>query len=415
MTSSSGDSGSQPPRAALLGKRPLLVFLGAAVVQVGFLYGISRLGSPSRYLGIPGAGAALFGVLAAILAGPLVGAAVALVGGVAFLAFITDFAQTVTIPTVVASVALWTLAALAAGLGAEAVRRRGLTREALLAEALTNAVSARRGIERIIEALAPAFYRVKDRRDLPKLICQAAKDTFSSLSCSIYRAAPDSLVLLDRVPETELLEPGVPLAPEDSRGLREALRSRTPTFQPDAAEEERSAPGKALAARLGIRSSLRVPIHLSEQSAYLLVLDWDQPRTSIDPTLVALARRFSDQAALALERAEVEALHTRLEEGLLARAHNPYPRLNTAFRYGAGDQRLGVGGDFVDYLPDQTGGLSFVIGDVSGHGPDAAALGAALRSGWRVLALAGVGLGEMLDHLNVLLFSERTCPIFRRT
>ena len=78
---------------------------------------MSRLGSPSRYLGIPGAAAALFGVVAAILAGPLVGVGTALVGGVAFLAFITDFAQNVTVPTIVASVALWTLAALVAGWG----------------------------------------------------------------------------------------------------------------------------------------------------------------------------------------------------------------------------------------------------------------------------------------------------------
>ena len=37
-----------------------------------------------------------------------------------------------------------------------------------------------------------------------------------------------------------------------------------------------------------------------------------------------------------------------------------------------------------------------LVGDVVGHGPDAAALAARLRSAWRALALAG------LDHIAIL-------------
>ena len=55
----------------------------------------------------------------------------------------------------------------------------------------------------------------------------------------------------------------------------------------------------------------------------------------------------------------------------------------------AGEGRLGIGGDFVDYVVHDDHGVSFVIGDVSGHGPEAEALGATLRSGWRALAAAG--------------------------
>jgi len=45
-----------------------------------------------------------------------------------------------------------------------------------------------------------------------------------------------------------------------------------------------------------------------------------------------------------------------------------------------------VGGDFFDAIALPTGGLGYIIGDVSGHGPRAAAFGAALRSGWKALA-----------------------------
>jgi hypothetical protein len=81
--------------------------------------------------------------------------------------------------------------------------------------------------------------------------------------------------------------------------------------------------------------------------------------------------------------------------------------LDISIRYLAGEGRLGIGGDFVDYVVHDDQGVSFVIGDVSGHGPDAAALGATLRSGWRALATAGVPLRQTLDSLDKVLFSER--------
>ena len=45
-----------------------------------------------------------------------------------------------------------------------------------------------------------------------------------------------------------------------------------------------------------------------------------------------------------------------------------------------------LGGDFLDALNLPDGSLGFIVGDVCGHGPDAAALGAALRAGWKTIA-----------------------------
>jgi hypothetical protein len=55
-------------------------------------------------------------------------------------------------------------------------------------------------------------------------------------------------------------------------------------------------------------------------------------------------------------------------------------------RYVPGEERLLLGGDFLDALSLPDGSLGFIVGDVCGHGADAAALGAALRAGWRTIA-----------------------------
>ena len=48
-----------------------------------------------------------------------------------------------------------------------------------------------------------------------------------------------------------------------------------------------------------------------------------------------------------------------------------------------------------------------VIGDVTGHGPDQAAVGVALRIAWRTLVLAGRPDAETLQLLNQILLHER--------
>jgi serine phosphatase RsbU (regulator of sigma subunit) len=48
-----------------------------------------------------------------------------------------------------------------------------------------------------------------------------------------------------------------------------------------------------------------------------------------------------------------------------------------------------------------------IIGDVSGHGPDEAALGVALRIAWRSLVLAGLPAAKVLLGVEQVLLAER--------
>ena len=117
-------------------KRAALAVPIATAVEVLLFLGISRLGPPSRYLGIPGAAAALIGVVAAVAAGPVAGAIVALAGGVAYLAFLAEFGRAIAWPAIVGSIVLWTLASVVAGIGADWVRRRAADRETLLSQSV---------------------------------------------------------------------------------------------------------------------------------------------------------------------------------------------------------------------------------------------------------------------------------------
>jgi serine phosphatase RsbU (regulator of sigma subunit) len=66
-----------------------------------------------------------------------------------------------------------------------------------------------------------------------------------------------------------------------------------------------------------------------------------------------------------------------------------------------------LGGDFYDAVTGSDGTVHAIVGDVCGHGPDEAALGALLRVSWRALVLAGVPEPRLLPELQRVLLSER--------
>jgi phosphoserine phosphatase RsbU/P len=98
---------------------------------------------------------------------------------------------------------------------------------------------------------------------------------------------------------------------------------------------------------------------------------------------VTAAIRRRQEAELE-EAAATVALAGALQLGLLPELER-IDGFDVGVRYRAGEQRLLVGGDFLDLVPLDGDRLAFIVGDVCGHGPAAASLGAALRAGWRAL------------------------------
>jgi serine phosphatase RsbU (regulator of sigma subunit) len=109
--------------------------------------------------------------------------------------------------------------------------------------------------------------------------------------------------------------------------------------------------------------------------------------------------RLAVYEALANEQTQVQALNRRLQYALL-------PHLGAAtdvqvdIFYQPGSDRLLLGGDFVDTIQHSDGRLQFVIGDVVGHGPEAAALAISLRASWRALVSVGTELSRIVGVLD---------------
>jgi serine phosphatase RsbU (regulator of sigma subunit) len=125
----------------------------------------------------------------------------------------------------------------------------------------------------------------------------------------------------------------------------------------------------------------------------------------------AIERRRAELSEHELIEARLQAReNTRLERGLLPTALIRDPRLHLTADYRPGRRRALLGGDFYDAIELDDGAVHLMIGDVCGHGPDEAALGACLRAAWRALTLAGHPQQEVLATLHRMLPHERHEP-----
>lgn len=119
-------------------------------------------------------------------------------------------------------------------------------------------------------------------------------------------------------------------------------------------------------------------------------------------------RKRSELAAAELRENRVRAQeNARLERGLLPPPLLSSRAITATSRYLPGRQRALLGGDFLDVVQTPDGTVHAVIGDVSGHGPDEAALGVCLRIAWRALVLAGHRGIELLECLEQITVAER--------
>jgi serine phosphatase RsbU (regulator of sigma subunit) len=133
----------------------------------------------------------------------------------------------------------------------------------------------------------------------------------------------------------------------------------------------------------------------------------------VDDQLLARSVRYAieRQRAARLTRDLFAAERRRADNTRMERALTPPLQLHSsdvrlAVRYHAGREGAELGGDFYDAVESPDGEISVLIGDVAGHGPDAAALAARLRSAWRALTLAGLDQHRVLSTLDAFLRTE---------
>ncbi|GAA0683377.1 SpoIIE family protein phosphatase [Kitasatospora atroaurantiaca] len=121
-----------------------------------------------------------------------------------------------------------------------------------------------------------------------------------------------------------------------------------------------------------------------------------------------LLQEIASRAALALDNARRYTREHRaavsLQRSLLPPAATDTPAAVTASVYlptGTGDG--GVGGDWFDVIPLSSARIALVVGDVVGHGLEAAATMGRLRTAVRTLADLDLAPDELLVHLDDLV------------
>jgi CheY-like chemotaxis protein len=126
--------------------------------------------------------------------------------------------------------------------------------------------------------------------------------------------------------------------------------------------------------------------------------------------LYAIERKRAELISADLHASQLRARENALlERGLLP---SPLlldnPGVDIVARYRPGREHALLCGDFYDVVQTPDRIVHVLIGDVAGHGPDEAALGAALRIAWRTLTLVGIRGAELMRQLERVLHAERT-------
>ncbi|MFI6932037.1 SpoIIE family protein phosphatase [Streptomyces sp. NPDC050287] len=256
-------------------------------------------------------------------------------------------------------------------------------RPIILAIALTEAVTARQVSAVVMRELLPAF----GGRRLAIYLLQE-RHLFLAWESGFpkgFLAAFEGVGLDARLPGVETLTTGRPLFFDSMEQLSAAY------------------PGIALDAKEGARAFL--PLIASGRPVGSCILGFDRPRsfsTEERTVLTALAGLIAHAMEKA-RRYETEAALARgLQQALLPRRLSAHPLVETAGRYLPGTQGMDVGGDWYDVVGSGDG-LALVIGDVQGHGVQAAATMGQLRSAVRAFALSDRPPDEVMSGTNHLL------------
>lgn len=159
----------------------------------------------------------------------------------------------------------------------------------------------RQALDRILQ-VAPRF-RTDSAETATRAVCQEARTSFGADYGLLWRVQGDDMELIAIDPPVEGVEVGRRFPLADFPDLEHAVSALGISFVPDVLHEARGH-GLELVRRLGSRSSLRTPIVLAGHVELVLSLSWLSVMPEPDRSTFAIARRFADQAALALEELE---------------------------------------------------------------------------------------------------------------
>ena len=384
--------------------RPVQLFVAGAFLIVAVLIPFHYVPWEEHFIGLPASIVSLIVVGGAVSGGPRVGAGLAIVGGIAYDLLAISDRWLVAGATSLAVVFLWIIAGVGVGLLGDRYR-------AQVARSLDQAHRSRDALDRVVGA-TPLFHARGGPSQVARAICDVARETFDCDLVALFAIEGERLRLLARSPY--LSSSGDRLLMEPSTELQQELAENLlPQFIEDVRVPGGPRMPRALTADEAQISAVRAPVLLDEQPVALLAMSWAHQQPPPERGDLVIVQRFAEHAAVALAQAQraqaqqdVAALYRRFQASLSPAVTVETPNLKVATFYRPGEGRMLLGGDFIDAVTRANGSIAAVIGDVTGHGPDAAALGASLRAAWRALALRGASLQASMKTLNSLTLDE---------
>lgn len=174
--------------------------------------------------------------------------------------------------------------------------------------------------------------------------------------------------------------------------------------RPDLAHIARDEAAAALLAQEGAHSYMAVPLTARGQVLGVLGLLRTRNPLPFNHDDVVVVGELATRAAIAIDNARwyQHATDTALT---LQRHLLPHPPpqaagLEIAYRYQPAAVASGIGGDWFDAIPQTEDKTALVVGDVMGHGVNAAATMGQLRTATRTLADLGLDPARVLRHLD---------------
>ncbi|MFI8218965.1 SpoIIE family protein phosphatase [Streptomyces sp. NPDC085932] len=184
---------------------------------------------------------------------------------------------------------------------------------------------------------------------------------------------------------------------------------RAERLDPSSRDWTTDAPGgrRATFRELGLHSVLTVPIRSRGTTLGLTSFYRRTHREPFDAEDLRLAEDLVARAAVCLDNAH---RYTRERDAALVLQRSLLPHrlpeqdaVEVAACYRPADELTGLGGDWYDLIPLSGGRVALVVGEVPGHGIDAAAAMGQLRTAVRTLAALDLPPEEVLAHLDDLV------------
>ncbi|ALC24928.1 SpoIIE family protein phosphatase [Streptomyces pristinaespiralis] len=196
--------------------------------------------------------------------------------------------------------------------------------------------------------------------------------------------------------------------PEDTPQAR-CLATGLPVLEPfiDVSETVKALGLGEPPAGYGVHSLMVVPLKARGLVLGFVCLWRSQLPEPFEEDDLTLANELAARAAISLDNARRFTQQHRaalaLQRRLLPRELPVHPAVVVAHRYMPAGGATGVGGDWFDVIPLSGARVALVVGDVVGHGINAAATMGRLRTAVHTLADLDLDPDEVLSHLDDLV------------